>query len=440
VSHNRAPPSCLPLTCQRQTHRATNDTKSYLVSRLGNLIKIKEQAKEVAPIVGGRPPVSSTTSTSASARGQPIVNTRPQLNLIQDTRGPHQQVAPPATATKAPLSVYQYTQPTPHPDKSANHISRAHSEPSISRYQIKVNDRTYKVLRKIGSGGSAKVYEGFDPQTSQTVAIKIINVAQADKRTQESYFNEQSLLTKLRDSKHVVRLYDAEYKTDIKELVIVMEKGDADLSQVIDSYFKTKDKAIDGLFIKFYWRGMVQAVNDIHQRGIVHSDLKPVNFILVKNEIKLIDFGIASSIDPNRTSIVRDYQIGTINYMSPESLRNRASDASFRLVNNNLDENNQQKRTVIKYNSKSDIWSLGCILYNLVYGKPPFDKYTDILSKIQAITNPHHSIDFPEISNRHLLNCIRSCLRYHPADRPSAQELLNDQYLREDIIILQKST
>lgn len=327
--------------------------------------------------------------------------------------------------------------PQPIP-KSQQLPPKAHTEPTI-KYQVIVNNKTYKILRKIGLGGSAKVYEGFEPQTSQTVAIKVINIANADQKTQESYFNEKALLSKLSDSKHVVRMFDSEYKAHCKELVIVMEKGDAVLSQVIESYFKTKikdkDKAIDGIFIKFYWRQMLQAVNEIHNLGIVHADLKPVNFILVKNEIKLIDFGIASAVEPEETSIIRDYQIGTINYMAPEALRNRIADASFQYLNSeNNDENNPQKKTVIKYNSKIDIWSLGCILYNLVYGRPPFDSYKDLSTKMEAITDPNHIIDFPEISNPKLEECMRLCLQYSPNDRPTAQELLEHPYLNEDII------
>lgn len=412
-----------PQTAQRQAHQpAPSHPKNPFLSRLGSVL-IKNQPV-VAPRITPGPKVLVPPTPAAPA-------------IIPPTA---------ATATKPPLSVAQYTQPTPVPPNRQNThqiTQKAHSEPSI-KYQIKVNDKVYKVLRKIGSGGSAKVYEGFEPLTSQTVAIKIINVASVDQKTRDSYFNEERLLAKLRHNQHVVRMYDSEYKEELKELLIVMEKGDTDLSQVIDSYFKTKESMIDGIFIKFYWRGMVQAVNDIHRHGIVHADLKPVNFILVKNQIKLIDFGIASAVDPGCTSVVKDYQIGTINYMAPESLKNRALDASFQYLRNfDVDENNhqqqqQQKRTVIKYNAKVDIWSLGCILYNLVYGRPPFDNLKDILSKVQAITNPQHSINFPEISNRNLLNCMKSCLRYNPSDRPSAQDLLNDPYLKEDIIVLHK--
>lgn len=65
---------------------------------------------------------------------------------------------------------------------------------------------------------------------------------------------------------------------------------------------------------------MLEAVKVVHDAGIVHTDLKPANFVLVKGALKLIDFGIAKAIPSDTTNIARDQQIGTANYMSPEAL------------------------------------------------------------------------------------------------------------------------
>jgi len=290
--------------------------------------------------------------------------------------------------------------------------------------QAEVNGKFYKVLRKIGAGGSAKVYECFEPTAEQIVALKVINIANADPRTKQSIFNEQSLLTRLQDCQHVVRVYASEYKANIGELLIVMEKGDADLAQVLE----TRNK-IDGLFIRTCWHGMLTAVSEIHKRGVVHADLKPVNFILVRGVIKLIDFGIANSVEPDETSLIRDYQIGTINYMAPETLKNDPTQTSHRKILTTLENTETKQKKYVKYGPKADIWSLGCILYNFVYGRPPFDKHNDILSKLQAITNPNQTIEFPKIYNPDLMQTMRSCLQYNPADRPTADELLSHPFL-----------
>ena len=74
-------------------------------------------------------------------------------------------------------------------------------------------------------------------------------------------------------------------------------------------------------FIRLTWQQMLSAVESIHRERIIHGDLKPANFLFVKGALKLIDFGIAKAIQSEDTAnIYRDSQIGTLNYMSPESI------------------------------------------------------------------------------------------------------------------------
>ena len=110
--------------------------------------------------------------------------------------------------------------------------------------------------------------------------------------------------------------------------------------------------------IKHYWAEMLHAVAQIHKNGIIHKDLKPANFMLVAGRLKLIDFGIASSIQSDKTSITIFNQMGTFNYMSPESIQ----DLGGPQMGNN-------KTPCIKISYKTDVWSLGCILYQLTFGK-----------------------------------------------------------------------
>ena len=95
---------------------------------------------------------------------------------------------------------------------------------------------------------------------------------------------------------------------------------------------------------------MLQAVHVIHEEKIVHSDLKPANFVMVRGVLKLIDFGIAKAIANDTTNIQRDQQIGTVNYMSPEAIE---------------ETQRTDGKKVMKLGRASDVWSLGCILYQV---------------------------------------------------------------------------
>jgi serine/threonine-protein kinase TTK/MPS1 len=82
-------------------------------------------------------------------------------------------------------------------------------------------------------------------------------------------------------------------------------------------------------FIRLTWQQMLSAVHSIHQERIIHGDLKPANFLFVKGALKLIDFGIAKAIQSDdTTNIYRDSQIGTLNYMSPESILDTGTGAN----------------------------------------------------------------------------------------------------------------
>lgn len=128
-----------------------------------------------------------------------------------------------------------------------------------------------------------------------------------------------------------------------KILHVLLEMGDVDLSSLLKSY-RQREKSIPYPILIGYWTEMLTAVNHIHKNGsknclrknfnqifqlkfhefiftgIIHSDLKPANFILVHGRLKLIDFGIASSLNVDATSIMKDSTMGTFNYLSPEAI------------------------------------------------------------------------------------------------------------------------
>lgn len=99
-------------------------------------------------------------------------------------------------------------------------------------------------------------------------------------------------------------------------LYLVMEKGESDLRKILQGY----TNPLPLYTLMNYWHQMLQAVHYIHTKDVIHSDLKPENFLIVRGRLKLIDFGISSKMAVDATSIIKHSQVGTFNYISPESL------------------------------------------------------------------------------------------------------------------------
>ncbi|XP_078504244.1 dual specificity protein kinase TTK isoform X2 [Lissotriton helveticus] len=307
-------------------------------------------------------------------------------------------------------SAYLQAKPqTPAPSFQNNGTFQV-TTPHIANDCTVIKGRIYTILRQIGTGGSSKVFQVMD-EKKRLYAVKYVNLEEADLLTIESYKNEIDYLIKLQShSDKIIRLYD--YEITDYHIRMVMECGNIDLNSWL-----RKKKTISPWERKSYWKNMLEAVHAIHQHGIVHSDLKPANFLIVDGMLKLIDFGIANQLQPDVTSIVKDSQVGTVNYMPPETIKDMSSQ----------DENG---KTRSKISPKSDVWSLGCILYCMTYGKTPFQHITNQITKLHAIIDPSYEIDFPPIPEMDLQDVLKKCLVRNPKCRISIAELLVHPYVQ----------
>jgi serine/threonine protein kinase len=288
---------------------------------------------------------------------------------------------------------------------------------SLLNNRLTVNGDPYIKLEQIGSGGSSKVYRILGPDL-KIYALKKIKLKRLDPASIEQYNNEIQLLKRLQGNPHIIRLIAAEPDLQQRLIHVVMEHGEIDLSEKLQ-----KMKGSGGLeenFLRITWMQMLQAVHAIHSERIIHGDLKPANFLFVNGALKLIDFGIAKAISNDTTNIERESQVGTVNYMSPEAI-----------------QGNSGRRGGIhgkmKVGRASDIWSLGCILYQIVYGKPPFADLQNIIEKFRCIIDPSYQISFPPLKNKDLENVIRSCLQRDHRLRPTIEGphgLLNHPFLK----------
>eukprot|EP00929_Paragymnodinium_shiwhaense_P067013 TRINITY_DN336_c1_g1_i1.p1 TRINITY_DN336_c1_g1~~TRINITY_DN336_c1_g1_i1.p1 ORF type:complete len:854 (-),score=147.81 TRINITY_DN336_c1_g1_i1:343-2904(-) len=276
------------------------------------------------------------------------------------------------------------------------------SEPKSGAKVIKVNGVPYMQIQLLGRGGSSKVFLVQD-LAGTVYALK--RVTTDNPKQLEGYKNEVTLLRKLRGNDCVIQVIDAEIDYERGRIQIVMEHGEMDFHR----YLSTEPR-LDLSKIQSLWMQMLEAVQVIHNARIVHSDLKPQNFILVQGRLKVIDFGIAKQISNDTTNISRECQIGTLSYMAPEAI----------------------KQGPLKLGRASDIWSLGIILYQMVYKRLPL-AHLDQIRKWLTMNDPNFHIEFPpehclvghsvEVQ-AHLRDVLERCLHRDPRRRPSIPELL----------------
>lgn len=350
----------------------------------------------------------STSAEKISRKDlKPAANSKDFLHKF--SRPNNEMVRPPSKQLPSETLYKNSSNDVPNVETYANTNKSISSLPSEV---IEVNNKVYNVLSLLGSGGSCKVYSVYDTETKTLVAVKRVNLKETDPLIRKGYEQEIEYLKKMQNSNSVIKMFDYEYREN--ELLLVLEHGDIDFAKFLSN--EAKLKGLTPLKIKFYWAQMLEAVADIHKYGIVHSDLKPANFLLVAGRLKLIDFGIATSVPEDKTSTFRDTQVGTLNYMSPEAITQMSADS---------------KQPCFKIGVKSDVWSLGCILYNLVYGVTPFHSIKSLMQKIYAITNPNYEIPFKPLADPLLLDVLQSSLKRNPKERASVEELLNHPYLAE---------
>ena len=254
----------------------------------------------------------------------------------------------------------------------------------------------YKIIKAIGGGSFGKVFKILDKESNKTYALKKIELNNSKlEENLESIQNEVNILRSI-NSEYIVQFHESFKEGD--SFYIVMEFCEQkDLRSFID-YYKHQKKLIHEQVIFTILQQLCIAIKEIHSKNIIHRDLKPENiFISDDYKIKIGDFGISKILDG--TDYAQTFA-GSFCYLAPE------------IINGN------------KYSNKADIWSLGCILYELSTLNRCFDS-NNILELINQITSGiHGKIDLNHYNDR-LQKIIDLLLNKDYKERPSIDEVLN---------------
>lgn len=305
---------------------------------------------------------------------------------------------------------------------------------------ISINGIQYEKLELLGRGGSSKVYKVKSLSNNKLFAIKKVTFDQFDELCVQGFKGEIDLLLKLKDANRVVRLVD--HAIGEGSIYLVMECGDIDLAHVFQNKL-SMNNTLDINFVKYHAIEILKCVQAVHEAGIVHSDLKPANFLFIRGILKIIDFGIANAVPDHTANIYRESQIGTPNYMAPEALVEVSQTFPGLPMPDSANNSQQQPGEIPKNTWKvgkpSDVWSCGCIIYQMIYGKPPYGGYSGN-QRVMAIMNPQVKIQYPSKGMGNIkvpqsaIELMQKCLTRNPNERWTVEECLNSDFLNPKIV------
>jgi len=276
----------------------------------------------------------------------------------------------------------------------------------------------YRLVEKIGEGGMGQVWAAEDPSLKRKIAIKVLPIEMAEHAERRARFTREAQSVAALNHPNIVTIHSVEECDGLHFLTMELVDGEPLTARI----------GKDGLTLPDFFLlaiPLTDALAAAHEQGITHRDLKPDNVMITRDgRVKVLDFGLAKLTDaaeatlnqnavlPTQTVTAEGRIVGTVNYMSPEQAEGKPTDA------------------------RSDVFSLGILIYEMTTGRRPFKGDTPISTITSILRDTPLAIG--ELRNDlpgHLDRVIRRSLAKEPARRyQSALELRNElEELREEI-------
>lgn len=314
-----------------------------------------------------------------------------------------------------------------------------------------LNLKGFTEIKQIGHGSYGSVYKAQRQTDKNIYAVKSINVSHFTKKEMESTLNEIRIMASFTSSPFIVRFYESLYEN--KRLFIITEYAClGDLAHLI-ARRKKKNKPFNEETIWIYFLQILTGLHALHSKGVIHRDLKSANILMMAPDLaKIGDLGISTVL---QTTQLTKTQIGTPLYLAPEVWKKRP------------------------YNQKCDMWSLGILLYEMMYfchpfrgynqpeiarrvcnGKFKFPTYLNELDYIPKATHAQGPVH-PQLRkirkpisgmspqgkpikqeriyhhySNDLIRLVKMLLQVNPVIRPSAQEVLNFPFVKNRLSLL----
>lgn len=270
-------------------------------------------------------------------------------------------------------------------------------ENSADKYIGRILDDRYEIIELIGSGGMANVYKALCHRLNRYDAVKIMRDETAANTELRRRFCAESQAVAMLSHPNIVSVYDVSHSDDVEYIVMELIEG------ITLKQYLQKKSVLEPAEVLDFTIQIAKALEHAHSKGIIHRDIKPQNIMLLKDGmIKVADFGIASlesDIEENNGEAV-----GSVHYIAPEQARGQAPDA------------------------RSDIYSLGIVMYEMLTGKLPYIGASDVEVAVKHMNtdpvSPRELVpDIPEELERICLKAMNSDMdkRYQ-----TASELLAD--------------